>query len=136
MEDLRIRYYTPVTTGTPFVSKPAQPRLPKDEKGAATENQSFRQALEDKLQQTSNVAFSKHAVNRAIQRNLDLSQDNIARLNEGVRLAEEKKLEDPLILVDRTAFLVNIKHHKVITTVDAEELKGNVFTNIDGTVII
>jgi flagellar operon protein len=92
--------------------------------------------LEAQLQQTSNVSFSKHAVNRAIQRNLDLSEDNIARLNEGVRLAKEKKLEDPLILVDRTAFLVNIRHHKVITTVDAEELKGNVFTNIDGTVII
>ena len=142
MEDLRIRYYTPVTTGSPHVSRPTQPRLPKAKEGPAkqeepaVENLTFRQALEAQLQQTSNVSFSKHAVNRAIQRNLDLSQDNIARLNEGVRLAEEKKLEDPLILVDRTAFLVNIKHHKVITTVDADELKGNVFTNIDGTVII
>ena len=136
MEDLRIRYYTPVTTGTPHVSRPYQPQRPKELEEQATENLSFRQALEDQLQQTSNVSFSKHAVNRAIQRNLDLSEDSIARLNEGVRLAEEKKLEDPLILIDRTAFLVNIKHHKVITTVDAEELKGNVFTNIDGTVII
>jgi len=136
MEDLRIRYYTPVTTGTPHVSRPSQPRQPKDRDEKTSENVSFREALEAQLQQTSSVSFSKHAVNRAIQRNLDLSEDNIARLNEGVRLAEEKKLEDPLILVDRTAFLVNIKHHKVVTTVDAEELKGNVFTNIDGTVII
>ena len=136
MEDLRIRYYTPVTTGTPHVSRPYQPQQPIEHEEQANENISFRQALEAQLQQTSNVSFSKHAVNRVIQRNLDISEDSIARLNEGVRLAEEKKLEDPLILVDRTAFLVNIKHHKVITTVDAEELKGNVFTNIDGTVII
>jgi flagellar operon protein len=136
MEDLRIRYYTPVSTGTPHISKPSQPRQPKGKEEPSAENSPFRQALEAQLQQSSRVSFSKHAVNRAIQRNLDLSQDNIARLNEGVRLAEEKKLADPLILVDRTAFLVNIKHHKVITTVDADELKGNVFTNIDGTVII
>ncbi|MCL1804929.1 MAG: flagellar protein [Clostridiales bacterium] len=136
MEDLRIRYYTPVTTGTPHVTRPSQPQQPKETEEKTVENPSFREALEAQLQQTSNVSFSKHAVNRAIQRNLDLSEDNIARLNEGVRLAKEKKLEDPLILVDRTAFLVNIKHHRVITTVDAEELKGNVFTNIDGTVII
>ena len=136
MEDLRIRYYTPVTTGTPHVSRPYQPQQPKEFEEQATENLSFRQALEAQLHQSSNVSFSKHAVNRVIQRNLGISEDDIARLNEGVRLAEEKKLEDPLILIDRTAFLVNIKHHKVITTVDAEELKGNVFTNIDGTVII
>jgi len=136
MEDLRIRYYTPVTTGTPHVSRPSQPQLPKEKDGQATEHATFRQALEEQLQKTSNVAFSKHAVSRAIERNLNLSEDNIARLNKGVRLAEEKKLEDPLILVDKTAFLVNIRHNKVITTVDAEELLGNVFTNIDGTVII
>ena len=136
MEDYRIKFYTPVTTGTPHVSRPNQPVQPKEAEGQAAESSTFRQALEAQLQQTSSVAFSKHAVNRAIERNLDLSEDNIARLNQGVRLAEEKKLEDPLILVDKTAFLVNMKHNKVITTVDANELMGNVFTNIDGTVII
>ena len=140
MEDLRIRYYTPVTTGTPHVSRPNQPQTQpqpaQDAQEQAAESVSFRQALEEQLKQISTVAFSKHAVNRVVERNLDLSEDHIARLNEGVRLAEEKKLEDPLILVDRTAFLVNIRHNKVITTVDASELLGNVFTNIDGTVII
>ena len=136
MEDLRIRYYTPVTTGTPHVSKPSQPGRPIEAEGKDAEKVSFRQALEAQLSLTSSVSFSKHAMNRAIERKLDLSEGNIARLNEGVRLAEEKNLEDPLILVDRTAFLVNMKHNKVITTVDAEELRGNVFTNIDGTVII
>ena len=136
MEDLRIRYFHPVTTGTPPVQRPGQPGKPQENKSPAQPENSFRQALETQLRQTSQVAFSKHAVNRAIERRLDLSEGNIARLNEGVRLAEEKKLEDPLILVDRTAFVVNMKHNRVITTVDADELRGNVFTNIDGTVII
>ncbi|MCL2121384.1 MAG: flagellar protein [Clostridiales bacterium] len=136
MEDLRIRYYTPVTAGNPHVSGPGQPLPAKETAVTEAGKGAFRQALEDQLRQFSSVSFSKHAVNRAMERNLDLSEDNIARLNAGVRLAEEKNLADPLILVDKTAFLVNMKHNKVITTVDAEELRGNVFTNIDGTVII
>jgi len=138
MEDLRIRYYTPVTTGSPHVSRPHQPPRPREQEAdaKAPESLSFREALEEQLQKTSQVTFSKHAVNRAVERNLNLSEQDIARLNEGVKLAEAKKLEDPLILVDKTAFLVNIRHNKVITAVSAEELMGNVFTNIDGTVII
>ena len=137
MEDLRIRYYTPITTGSPHVSRPTGAgSVDVDTREQAAENTTFRQALEEQLGQLSSVEFSKHAVTRVIERKLDLDEDSIARLNEGVRLAGEKRLEDPLILVDATAFLVNIKHNKVITTVAAEELKGNVFTNIDGTVII
>ena len=141
MEDLtlqlqHIRYNTPITTGSPHSTKPSQPTLQRGAREQDSEGLSFRETLEAQLQKDCSVTFSKHAVNRVIERNLDLSGDNLARLNEGVRLAEEKNLEDPLILVDRTAFLVNMKHNKVITTVDADELRGNVFTNIDGTVII
>jgi flagellar operon protein len=134
MEDMRLNYYTPVTTGVPRLS-PEPLRQPQKETGSVAGG-SFREALEAQLQKNSAVAFSRHAVNRVLQHNLELTEERIARLNEGVRLAEEKKLSDPLILVDRTAFLVNIKHHKVVTTVDANDLNGNVFTNIDGTVII
>ncbi|MEG0542252.1 MAG: hypothetical protein RR528_07985 [Angelakisella sp.] len=39
-------------------------------------------------------------------------------------------------MIDKTAYLVSVKNSKVITTVSGDELSGNVFTNIDGTVII
>ncbi|MBR5486061.1 MAG: flagellar protein [Oscillospiraceae bacterium] len=98
---------------------------------------SFREVLQNTLEsQQSSLTFSKHAVQRVEQRGIEISESNLARLNEGVRLAEQKGLNDTLILVDGTAFLVNVKSSKVITTVNNEELKGNVFTNIDGTVII
>ena len=82
------------------------------------------------------VAFSKHAVNRVIERNIDVSGTNMERLAQGVEIAKNKGLGDTLILIDRTAFIVNAPAGKVITTVSDEDLKGNVFTNIDGTVII
>lgn len=121
----------PITTGTitRSVSASAEP------KGRQTEEISFGQVLQQTMQ-GSRLTFSKHATQRVAQRGIDLSESRMARLNEGVRLAEEKGLNDTLILVDNTAFLVNVRGNKVITTVNSEELRGNVFTNIDGTVVM
>ena len=40
-----------------------------------------------------------------------------------------------MVLVDDMAFIVNVKSRTVVTAVKDEELKENVFTNIDGAVI-
>ena len=119
-----------VVTGKPGIAQPQavpQTQQPKE---------SFSQVLDTLLQEQEGVSFSKHAAQRAAQRSIDLSADNIARLNAGVRLAEEKGLGDTLILVDKTAFVVNVRNNLVITAVHGTDLDGNVFTNIDGTVIM
>lgn len=82
------------------------------------------------------MAFSKHAVERVMERSVDISSDKLERLNEGVKLAGEKGLKAPLILMDSTAFVVNVKNNRVVTVVNEESLKGTVFTNIDGTVMV
>lgn len=99
-------------------------------------NQDFKKLLQEQINSMSNINFSKHALNRVVERNIDISESNLSRLNEGVKLAEEKGLNEPLILIDSAAYIVNIKNNTVITTVGNDDLKGNVFTNIDGTVIM
>lgn len=120
---------TPVYTGTPFESGKSQ--TPKE-----TDSSPFKELLEQKLNEESEVSFSKHAVERVVERGVDVSSENLERLNQGVKLAEEKGLKEPLILLDSTAFVVNVKNNKVITVVHEDGLKGAVFTNIDGTVMI
>ena len=73
---------------------------------------------------------------RVVERGVDVSSEKLDRLNEGVRMAEEKGLREPLILLGTTAFVVNVKNNKVGTVVNEDSLKGTVFTNIDGTVMI
>lgn len=135
MDDMRLKFYTPVTTGTPRISDlPAAPdRAGRKEE---TTGESFQDILKRQLQEGSGVNFSAHAVKRAMQHELDLSGSELTRLGEGVKLAEEKNLDDTLILVGRNAFLVNVPNRTVITAVDSGDMKGNVFTNIDGTVIV
>lgn len=101
-----------------------------------TSENSFAQALDDEIKKRQ-VDFSAHAIRRLESRQIDVSEnDKMERLNKGVEIAAEKGSEESLILVDSTAFVVSVKNNKVITTVSADDLKGNIFTNIDSTVII
>ncbi len=57
-------------------------------------------------------------------------------IREAVEKAEAKGLEDTLILTKDAALIVNVKNKTVVTAMDREALRGNVFTNIDGAVIV
>lgn len=120
----------PVVTGLGQLGQVQQPKSPSES------GESFQNILKQKLAESSNLTFSKHAVNRVLERNVDISDTSMARLNEGVKRAQEKGLNDTLILVDTTAYIVNAKSGTVITTVSNDDIKGNVFTNIEGTVIM
>lgn len=118
-----------VTTGS---AAPKQAGSP-DKGGFAEELQ--RQL--DELNQNGGVQFSKHAMERISERRIDLSSDGrLDRLNRAVELAGEKGSDDALVMIDSTAFLVSVKNNKVITTLTADDMRGNIFTNIDSTVIM
>ena len=97
---------------------------------------SFAEQLRNSIG-SKEVEFSSHAIRRLESRQIDIIEnDRIERLNRGVELAAEKGCDESLILVDSTAFIVSVKNNTVITTVSADDLKGNVFTNIDSAVIV
>lgn len=104
----------------------------------------FAQALKRKINEKnqvnfeqSGVEFSKHAIERLSDRNIDLARsDLLERLNKGVELAAQKGSCDTLVLVDQTAFVVSVRNNKVITTLTQDDFKENVFTKIDSTVIM
>ena len=57
-------------------------------------------------------------------------------MENAVGKAREKGARDSLILMDNLALVVSIKNNTVITAVDEQSLKENVFTNIDSAVIV
>lgn len=104
-------------------------------KQSQTNRASFHELL---LEQQSLVSqeplkFSKHANERLISRNIDLSQAQLNRLETGAKKAGEKGIEESLVMIDDIAFIVNTKNNTVITAVNHKDEK--VFTNIDGAVI-
>ena len=86
-------------------------------------------------QQESPVRFSSHAMQRAQRRGIDLGPETLDRLNAGVELAATKGSRSSVVLVDSTAFVVAVPNRTVVTAVDREHMKEQVFTNIDSAVI-
>lgn len=103
-------------------------------------NQSFNEILKSKafesIDRTTELKFSKHASERLMDRNITLTPEQFERLETGTKKAEEKGIKESLMIMDDMAFIVNIKNNTVITAMDQKSNNENVFTNIDGAVII
>ena len=97
---------------------------------------SFEDIFKQKLESASELKFSKHATQRLDDRNIVLSEEQSLRLEEGVQKAQAKGITDSLVLVDTLAFIVNVPNQTVVTAIDQTESEENIFTNIDGAVIV
>ena len=96
----------------------------------------LRQQLDAKAQGTQTVNFSKHALARAEERGIELTPKLMERLSHSVERAQEKGATNILAFDDSRAFIINIPYGRVITTMSQEEMRENIFTNIDGAVLL
>ncbi len=102
----------------------------------AGEKLSFQEVLQKKVQTDNNLRFSKHASVRLQQRGIDLTDGQLERLMDGTRKAGQKGIKDSLVIVDELAFIVNVPNSTVVTAMDSKDAVDNIFTNIDGAVIM
>ena len=97
---------------------------------------SFQDILEHASGAEKEVRFSKHAAGRLSTRNIELTDSQMERLQEGTKKAQAKGIKDSLVLVDSLAFIVNVPSSTVVTAMEQSEAQENIYTNIDGAVII
>ena len=99
---------------------------------------SFGDILKQKqsVSESSLLKFSKHASMRLKSRNIELSTEQKERLETGAEKAEAKGMRESLVIVDSYSFIVNVPNKTVVTAMDQTESDENVYTNIDGAVII
>ena len=95
----------------------------------------FREELQ-KAQEPRDVEFSKHAMTRAEERGIDITPDLIDQLRGSMIRAQAKGATNILAMDSEKAFIINVPNAKVITAITQNELKENVFTNIDGAVFL
>lgn len=96
---------------------------------------SFEDILRNAAFSQEKIKFSKHANERLQSRNISLDDSQMNRLTQGVDQAREKNIKESLVMMDDLAFIVNIKNNTVVTAL-LKNQEGNVFTNIDGAVIV
>jgi flagellar operon protein len=91
----------------------------------------FREIFEEEI---GKVKFSGHAISRMISRDMNLTDNEISRLENAVNKAEMKNSRDSLVLMDEKAFIVNVANRTVITMLTKDKLGENVITKIDSAV--
>lgn len=97
-----------------------------------------QKSLESRTEETGaagSLKFSKHALGRLNDRNIELNTEQLERLNDGARKAGQKGIRDSLVIVDQLAFIVNVPNQTVVTAMDSTATDENIFTNINGAVI-
>ena len=88
------------------------------------------------IKSSKGLKFSKHAGERLEQRDIQLSDEQMTRLEEGTEKAILKGIKESLVIVDDLSFIVNTRNRTVITAMDQNNNEDNIYTNIDGAVII
>jgi flagellar operon protein len=123
-QPMRIRPTTPSRTARPG----AVDRV--------AEGPSFAEVLRQQQTALEPVRFSGHAQARMASRGVSLDSSDLARLSEAVGRAAERGGRESLVLMDDLALVVSVRNRTVITVMDGDSRKGNVFTNIDSAVIV
>lgn len=82
------------------------------------------------------LKFSAHASQRLQERRINIDAQTMSKVSDAIDKAEAKGIEDTLVLTSDAALIVNVKNRTVITAMDKGSMNGNIFTNIDGAVIV
>lgn len=93
----------------------------------------FAQVLDQKLPGQP-VRLSQHAQDRLKSRGITLSDADMKQLEGAVDSVAQKGGKESLILMGDAALVVSVKNRTVVTAMDRQGMKGNVFTNIDSAV--
>ena len=100
------------------------------EQTSSDSGKSFDRVLLDKADQ---IKFSRHAAKRLETRNISISDEQKARLENAAEQAMEKGMTESLVMVDDLAFILNVRNRTIVTAVN--DTANAVFTNIDGAII-
>jgi flagellar operon protein len=104
-------------------------------KATHSPNKSFLEHLNNAVQPTE-LKISKHASERLVERNIHISDAEWAHVTEKVNEAKLKGIKESLVLMNQAALIVSAKNSIVITAMDRIEAKDQLFTNIDGTIVL
>ena len=122
----------------PQVSK-ISGQSPEQAKVKPQEAAEFKKVFESELDRSQikqPLKISAHAAQRLSERKIELDSGMMEKVNSAIDKAAVKGVEDTLILTPEAALIVNVKNRTVVTAMDRMNLNGNVFTNIDGAVIV
>lgn len=100
---------------------------------------SFLTQLQEQVGKTdtkSGLKISKHAAERMNQRNITITPDQWSKIDQKLSEAKSMGITDSLVLTDQAAMVVSASNKTVITVMNREEASKQIFSNINGTIVL
>ena len=98
---------------------------------------SFQEQLRKLHNETKeDLSFSKHAVRRLEERNIEMNDGLMEDLRNAVSEAKKKGARDVAVIGRQGIFIVNVPNNVVVTTMAEDDMRNKTLTNIDSAVFM
>lgn len=95
---------------------------------------SFQDILSDAKRKNEGFTVSKHAAERL--KDINFTEDDIKEIEKGFQIAKDKNSKNTVMIYKDVAFIASVENKTLITAVEKERSKDNIFTNVDSVVIL
>ena len=116
--------------------KPAHPEKSGQKTPQQLKGPGFSELLQEKLTESTSLKISKHAEKRLFDRGIELSPETWQAIESRMNEAKQKGVRDSLVLTKEAALVVNASNETVITAMNREEAASQLFTNINGAIVL
>ncbi|WP_297430801.1 TIGR02530 family flagellar biosynthesis protein, partial [Clostridium sp.] len=99
----------------------------------AKENKSFKDVLDSVKSKDEGFTVSKHAALRLNE--INFTEKDMKQIEKGFKIAKDKNSKNTVMLYKDVAIIASVENKTIITAVDKERAKDNIFTNVDSVVI-
>ncbi|MGL5616600.1 MAG: TIGR02530 family flagellar biosynthesis protein [Sarcina sp.] len=125
-----------IINGRPYYLGLENPLQNSNKRENIKKNNDFKTLLNEQLREKKQYSFkfSNHAKERI--EFLNLNDNDYRKIENGIKKAREKASKNTVIFYREMAFLVSVENNTVITVVEKERAKDNIFTNIDSVVMV
>jgi len=100
----------------------------------AKDKTSFKQVLDSVKSKDEGFTVSKHAALRLNE--INFTEEDMKQIEKGFEIAKDKNSKNTVMLYKDVALIASVENKTIITAVEKERAKDNIFTNVDSVVIL
>jgi flagellar operon protein len=119
------------------IQSPLNPALSRKLQAQKNTNlASFSDHLQNAIKKTGKLDISRHASERLQQRGIQITAERWNQVESKIAEAKGMGVAESLVLLPEAALIVSVRNNTVITAMERKEANSQIFTNIDGTILM
>ena len=100
----------------------------------AKDKKIFKDVLDSVKSKDEGFTVSKHAALRLNE--INFTEEDMRQIEKGFKIAKDKNSKNTVMLYKDVALIASVENKTLITAVERQRAKDNIFTNVDSVVIL